>query len=428
MTSVYVVDDDHSIGVVLEAYIKNHGYDDVKVESNPQNALIYLKDHQPDLIISDVSMPQMDGYTFVENFRTYAHLKHTPVVFLSARKTYQDLRKSLQLGVNDYLFKPFKTEEIKDILNTYLSPEALAAVKAEQASPTEKKPEMPVPERYQIIEEIGEGGSAVVYRGRDTVLDRDVAIKKMSIQHLSDAEKEFFKTVFVKEAKTIAGLKNPYIIDIYDLIFAPDDEGCSIIMELVQGHDLNQYLQQSSLSLQELIDIFIKIATGLVYAHKKGIVHRDIKPENILIAPGIVKITDFGLAHPETSANDGQSAGTLTYMAPEQLSAQGGIDIRSDIYAFGALMYYALTGKTCFESSNISERIERMFEEELELPHLLNPKVPVALSALTSQCVCIDKERRYGTMEKVKTELQNLLLYLSEEELKEQWSLSNSSD
>jgi CheY-like chemotaxis protein/tRNA A-37 threonylcarbamoyl transferase component Bud32 len=422
VTSVYVVDDDRSIGVVLEAYIKKYGCDEVVVESDPLRALAFLKDHHPDLIISDVSMPGLDGYSLVEGFRKYPHLKHTPVVFLSARKTYQDLRKSLQLGVNDYLFKPFKGNEIEDILNTYLSPANLND--AVQVSELLVDPPSIV-ERYQILEQIGEGGSAVVYRGFDTVLERDVAIKKMSTQHLSAAEKDFFKNVFVKEAKTIAGLKNPYIIDIYDLIFYDDDAGCSIIMELIDGDDLNQYLKKNSLTLRELLDIFTKVATGLIYAHEQGIVHRDIKPENILIAPDVVKITDFGLAHPETTAHDGQSAGTLTYMAPEQLSSQGGIDIRSDIYAFGALMYYALTGKTCFESSNISERIERMFEEELELPHLINPKVPVALSALTSQCVCIDKERRYATMNTVKAELDNLLLYLSEEELKAEWSLSS---
>lgn len=417
MTSVYVVDDDKSIGVVLEAYIRNYGCKEVVVESDPAQALTFLQDHHPDLIISDVSMPHIDGYTFVERLREYPHLKRTPVVFLSARKTYQDLRKSLQLGVNDYLFKPFKADEIRDVLNTYLQERPEGAVAEEAPSPV-------IPERYELLDIIGEGGSATVYRGRDTLLDRDVAVKKMSIQHLSPAEKDFFKNVFVKEAKTIAALKNPYIIEIYDLIFHPNDEGCSIVMELIQGHDLSQHLQRNSLTLQALLDVFIKVASGLVYAHDQGLVHRDIKPENILIAPNIVKITDFGLAHPETTQNEGPSAGTLTYMAPEQLSAQGGIDARSDIYAFGALMYYTLTGKTCFESSNISERIERMFDEELELPHLLNTDIPVALSALVSQCVCIDKERRYSSMMKVKTELENLLLYLSEEELANAFQLN----
>lgn len=409
MTSVYVVDDDKSIGVVLEAYIRNYGCDEVFVESDPAQALTFLQDHHPDLIISDVSMPHIDGYTFVEKLRQYPHLKRTPVVFLSARKTYKDLRRSMQLGVNDYLFKPFKAEQIKDILNTYL-----------REKPEEEQTELSapvIPERYELLDIIGEGGSATVYRGRDNLLDREVAVKKMSIEHLSPTEKDFFKNVFVKEAKTIAALKNPYIIEIYDLIFHPNDAGCSIVMELIQGHDLSQHLKRNTLALSALLDIFIKVASGLVYAHEQGLVHRDIKPENILIAPNVVKITDFGLAHPETAQNEGPSAGTLTYMAPEQLSAQGGVDARSDIYAFGALMYYTLTGKTCFESSNISERIERMFEEELELPHLLNPSVPVALSALISQCVCIDKERRYSSMIKVKTELENLLLYLSEEEL-----------
>jgi len=404
-----------------ETYIKKYGCDEVIVESDPLRALVFLKDHNPDLIISDVSMPEMDGYALVEGFRKYPHLKTTPVIFLSARKTYQDLRKSLQLGVNDYLFKPFDLHAIEEVLNTYLNPLVLEAP-GQGFEGSVVKPS--VVERYQILEQIGQGGSAVVYWGFDTVLERDVAIKKMLTQHLSVAEKDFFKNVFVKEAITIAALKNPYIIDIYDLIFYDNNAGCSIIMELIDGDDLGKYLQKNVLTLRALLDIFIKVASGLTYAHEQGIVHRDVKPENILIAPDVVKITDFGLARPETTVYDGESAGTLTYMAPEQLSAQGGIDTRSDIYAFGALMYYALTGKTCFESSNISERMERMFDEELELPHLLNPRVPVALSALTSQCVCIDKERRYATMNTVKSELDNLLLYLSEEELEEVWSLS----
>lgn len=421
MATVFVIDDDETIGAILKSHISSCGYQ-VNLESDPQRALVTLKEQSPDLILSDVSMPHLDGYELLTELRTYSHLKKTPIVFISGRKTYQDLRRSLQLGANDYLFKPFTMESINDILNTYLKD----IQPQDQELLSTLHPQEPIKDRYTIIKKVGEGGSAVVYKGLDSLLDREVAIKRMSTQSLSAEKKTFFKKIFFEEAKIVASLKNPYIIEVYDFVYSNSEgEGCSIIMEFVEGHDLKAYLEQNALPLSDLLKYFIQIAMGLEYAHNQGIVHRDIKPENILLShEGQLKITDFGLARLQNATPEEQNAGTLVYMAPEQLSNQGGIDIRSDVYSLGALMYYLLTKKTCFESDDIAERMERMFGEELELPHLINAKIPVVLSALISQCVCIDKEQRYASMLEVQHQLESLLAYLTEYELNQSFSLA----
>ncbi len=419
---VQIVDDDETIRVILESYITSKGFEVFSCES-ADKALDYLENHKPHLIISDISMPSLDGYSFVEKLNEDENLADIPVVFLSARKTYKDLRKSIQLGVKDYLFKPFKIQELQEVLDTHLieSSTETAGVKKTDVEKTDI-----TTLRYQIQKEIGSGGSATVFLATDNLLNRPVAIKKMSSSQMNEAEKKFFTEAFLQEAQIVANLENPYIVKVYDYI-KHENGDCSIVMEWVDGSDLESLLKKELVSLSFLLEIMIKVAKGLAYAHEHEVVHRDIKPENVLMSKeGEPKIADFGLARLKNAGLDQQDlgAGTLLYMAPEQLASQENtLDTRSDIYAFGAMMYYIFTGKSCFESSNMTERMERMFSEELELPHLVSKKVPIPLSALISQCVCIEKELRFSTIEDVQKELTNLLNHLSEEELQEPFKL-----
>lgn len=198
--------------------------------------------------------------------------------------------------------------------------------------------------RYQILETIGQGGMGAVFRAKDSKLGRMVAIKRL-LPAFSSNEKAFSR--FITEAKSLASLNHPNIVNVYD--FDEDNDGHFITMEYVEGGSLANLLKEKGkLSADEAMDIFVHICSGLAQAHEKGIIHRDIKPANILInSVGIPKLTDFGIAQVADSGDmtkTGVAMGTAKYMAPEQEMDAGSVDARADIYSLGVTLYEMLTG------------------------------------------------------------------------------------
>jgi len=229
---------------------------------------------------------------------------------------------------------------------------------------------------YEILGPLGAGGMGEVYRARDTRLDREVAIKVLP-EELADDEDRLRR--FEREAKTLASLNHPNVAGIHGV----DEEGevCFLALELVPGEDLEERLKRGALPLDEALDICRQIAEGLEAAHEAGVVHRDLKPANVRVTrDGIVKILDFGLAKPirpqltregTTSAEsdsfllteEGLVLGTPTYMSPEQARGKP-IDRRTDIWAFGCVLYECLTGKRAFEGDSFSDLMVAILERE----------------------------------------------------------------
>lgn len=256
-------------------------------------------------------------------------------------------------------------------------------------------PGMFLGERYEIIEKIGSGGMADVYKAKCHRLNRMVAIKFLKPEYSSDPK---CVTNFRKEAESCAGLTHPNIVSVYDV----GDEGDLhyIVMELVEGITLKRYIEKrGQLDLKEAIGIAIQIAQGLEAAHAKHVVHRDIKPQNIILSrEGKVKVADFGIARATTSNTIQELAiGSVHYLSPEQ--ARGGYsDERSDIYSLGITMYEMLAGKLPFVGdSNVSVAIAQINNTAAPISEM-NPNISPAVEKIVRKCMSKKPERRYQTV------------------------------
>ncbi len=248
--------------------------------------------------------------------------------------------------------------------------------------------------RYEIIEEIGRGGMAVVYLAKCLVLNRYVAIKTLRPEFRED--EEFIKR-FKIEAQSAGNLSHPNLVSIYDVGNEGDTE--YIVMEYVEGITLKQYLSAKGvLPEKEAIDFASQICSGLEHAHKKGIVHKDIKPENILITKeGILKITDFGIAkalNQGTITTGSMAMGSVHYFSPEQ--ARGSfVDAKTDIYSVGVLLYEMATGKRPFDGDSAISIAMQHIETEPVRPSIINANVSSSLEAVILKAMKKDTFERY---------------------------------
>lgn len=246
--------------------------------------------------------------------------------------------------------------------------------------------------RYEVISKIGAGGMADVYKGKDHMLNRYVAIKVLKEEFKED---ENFVRKFRSEAQAAAGLIHPNVVNVYDV---GEDRGLYyMVMELVEGITLKEYIDKKGrLSHKETISIAIQMCTGIGVAHAANIIHRDIKPQNIIISKdGKVKVTDFGIAKATTSNTISSNAmGSVHYTSPEQ--ARGGFsDQKSDIYSIGITLYEMVTGQVPFDGdSTVSVAIKHL-QEEITPPSEIVPDIPYSLEQIILKCTQKNGERRY---------------------------------
>lgn len=248
--------------------------------------------------------------------------------------------------------------------------------------------------RYEILEKIGEGGMATVYKARCNILKRYVAVKVLREEYTTD--EEFIKR-FNTEAQAAASLTHPNIVSIFDV--GHEDNVYYIVMELVQGKTLKEIINEDGvLPWKWSINIAIQVASALETAHKNNIVHRDIKPHNIIITEdGIAKVTDFGIAKAVSNSTItafGTTIGSVHYFSPEH--ARGGYtDAKSDIYSLGVVMYEMLTGRVPFDADTpVSIALKHMQEKPIE-PMKLNPSIPFAINKIIMKAMEKEPSLRY---------------------------------
>ena len=260
--------------------------------------------------------------------------------------------------------------------------------------------------RYEILERIGTGGMAVVFKGRDHRLNRLVAIKILKDDLAKDAE---FRRRFHDESQAVAMLSHPNIMAVYDV--SRSDQVEYIVMELIDGITLKQYMQRKGgpLSWKEALHFITQIMKALSHAHGRGIIHRDIKPQNIMVLrDGSIKVTDFGIARLASAAQSTltqEALGSVHYISPEQ--ARGSrIDGRSDIYSAGVVLYEMLTGRLPFEGDTpVSVAIQHINSIPLP-PRELNPDIPEALEAITMKAMAPKVENRYRNADEMLYDLE----------------------
>ena len=274
---------------------------------------------------------------------------------------------------------------------------------------------------FEILEKLGEGGMGVVYKARDTHLDRLVAIKLLPPDKVADLDR---RLRFVQEAKTASALNHPGIVTIYDI--AQHDGVDFIAMEFVPGRTLDRVIARRGLRLTEAVDYGIQIADALAAAHGAGIVHRDLKPSNMVVTEqGRIRVLDFGVAkllersalgageQPSTSTShalvtaQGAIVGTVAYMSPEQAEGKA-VDARTDIFSLGAVLFEMVTGQRAFQGDSALSTLTAVLDEEPKPVSQLREAVPRELERVITRCLRKDPDRRWQAMSDVKIALREL--------------------
>ncbi len=259
--------------------------------------------------------------------------------------------------------------------------------------------------RYEILEKVGGGGMALVYKAKCRLLNRFVAVKVLRPEFINDDD---FINKFRRESQAAASLSHPNIVGIYDV--GEEDNIHYIVMEFINGKTLKQVIREKTkLNTEETIDIAMKIADALSHAHENHIVHRDIKPHNILVTEdGIVKVTDFGIARAATTStmtNTSNVIGSVHYFSPEQ--ARGGYtDEKSDIYSLGVVMYEMITGRVPFQGDSPISVALKHIQDDIEPPTNFDDSIPEDLERIIMKCVQKDQSLRYGDIKSLLVDLK----------------------
>lgn len=274
---------------------------------------------------------------------------------------------------------------------------------------------------YRILELLGAGGMGTVYKARDEKLDRVVALKVLPPDAISQEDR---RRRFLQEARAASALNHPNILTVYEIGEAGGKP--YMAMEYVQGETLRQKITSRSLTVLDALGIAIQITEGLAKAHEHGIAHRDLKPENLIVShDGYAKILDFGLAklierkrRPlqanstdqtiiQVNTQSGLIMGTISYMSPEQLLGQR-VDLRSDIFSFGVVLYETLTGHGPFANENSIDMMHAILHEEPKPPHAIKPDLPRDFQRILAKAMAKAPKERYQTIKELSAELKSL--------------------
>jgi eukaryotic-like serine/threonine-protein kinase len=250
--------------------------------------------------------------------------------------------------------------------------------------------------RYQVLGELGQGAMGVVYKAKDPLIDRVVAIKTINLSLAMD-EKDEYEGRFYQEAKAAGRLNHPNIVTIYDV--GKSGDVAYIAMEFLEGRELRDIMnERGMLPVDQVLDVVAQVALGLAYAHEHGIVHRDVKPSNImLVRDGHVKITDFGIARMASAAvrtQTGMVLGSPKYMSPEQVMGKE-IDQRSDIFSLGVMLYEMLTREAPFDGENVNAIMYQTLNVIPVPPNSVNPAVPEMVNFIVAKALAKGIEDRY---------------------------------
>jgi eukaryotic-like serine/threonine-protein kinase len=273
---------------------------------------------------------------------------------------------------------------------------------------------------YQVLEPLGAGGMGVVYRGRDTRLDRTVAVKVLAAPLAADPQ---FRERFDREARSLSAINHPHICALYDI--GRQDTVDFLVMELVEGESLAARLERGPLATDEALRIGSQVADALDHAHRAGIVHRDLKPGNVMLSPGGTKLLDFGLARqtapstlgrmattelrgatqPGSLTGQGTILGTFHYMAPEQVEGRDA-DARSDIWAFGCLLYEMLSGRRAFDGASPASLIAAILERQPAPIDVAGTPLAFGLQRLIAACLEKRPDERFQSMRDVRRAIE----------------------
>jgi serine/threonine protein kinase len=435
MTRFLVVDDDCDLTRLISDWLsslKHH----VIVKHTGAEGRAALSAGNFDLVLLDWELPDANGPDLCREYRENGG--RAPVLLLTGRGRLKDKEVGFEAGADDYLVKPFRPKELelrmKALMRRSISTEPVPSSEnpsghlhdaetrvdvssAVQAETSSAAPPANLPGRYEITGMLGTGAMGVVFKAKDKLLKRTVAMKKL--QQLTSRQS---LERFTLEAQSIAQLSHPNIVSVFDFGVS-EDRKPFFIMEYLDGTSLEKVLEtEKHLKLNRALPIFIQICRALEHAHSKGVIHRDLKPSNLILQKDpdgqeYVKIVDFGIVklidrpdlQDQKITRHGQIFGSPHYMSPEQVLGHD-LDQQTDVFSFGCIMYECVTGATAFQGENDFDSMQMRLTERPLPFDAIRPdfQLPGALQFIVFKMLEIDPANRYQSLTEVKLSLEQL--------------------
>lgn len=367
---ILVIEDEAGIRESLARMLRFEGHQ-VLEAWNGKTGLAQAQAELPELIVSDVTMPELDGYGLLERLRADARTAAIPFIFLTARSGRDDMRKGMALGADDYLWKPFTRDELLAAIAARVQRRQTmqGPVMAAPTSPGSVPNGQPQVKGYRLVKKLGRGGMSQVWlaeRGDGG----EVALKLFDVRVHEDPR---LLHRFIQEYALLAQIEHPNVARIYEQGFA--DEHVYIAMEYFPAGDIRAALA-AGLSEAQALDWTRQVASALVPIHAHGIVHRDLKPANLMRrADGTLALIDFGVAKHLTDdleqTRTGEVVGSPYYLSPEQAAGRA-VSLASDVYSLGLLCYEFLTGRRAYQGETLDELVrQHQYAPLPELPPAL---------------------------------------------------------
>ena len=378
---VLVVDDDPTVREIVAAVLEASEIEVHEADTGAA-AVRAVDDLEPDLVVLDITMPDMDGWDALDRIRSTSDV---PVLMLTALVEEEDKVRALRKGADDYVAKPLSPAEFS------------ARVEALLRRAMRTRPPVSEVGSYRLEAELGRGGMGVVYRARHASMDRVVALKVLPAELTPD---KVARERFIREWKTAASLQHPNIVPIYDA--GEIDGRLFIAMRFIDGADLASAIDEArQFSLDRTVAVIAQIGPALDAAHAQGVVHRDVKPGNILLEGERAWLTDFGLAKiaepSRVISKPGQAIGTPEYLAPEQVR---GLPITgaTDVYALGCVAFEMLTGRSPF--AHVVPSIALLYAHMSAAPPAVSDVragLPAAVDEVIAKALAKEPAERYET-------------------------------
>jgi eukaryotic-like serine/threonine-protein kinase len=415
-TDILIVDDDAVIREYLRLHLTGAGFS-VRMAEDGQAGLEIVTAKPPDLIISDISMPRMDGFDFLEAVRAQPSTEKIPIILLTQYSDLSVFRRGMELGADDFLAKPVKRQDLLNSVNARLKRlEALRRAQLAQnaqkdAQKSVRKP-LVQPEAvgqgidldgYRLLKKLGEGGMSQVFLAEKADDSAQHVLKLARISEHDDGEN---MQRFLSEHALVSQIDHPSIAKIFSLGFS--DTHAYIAMEYFPNGDLRRLLAKP-VAPEVAVAAILQVASALAPVHEKGIVHRDLKPDNVMIrANGSLALADFGIAkHLQTLLNEtahGEVFGTPVYIAPEQATGKE-VDHRADLYSLGAMFYELLVGKSPYQAKDA----QAMLYQHVQAPLPVLPDHLSMFQPLVHRMLAKKPADRPQTANEVINELSRLL-------------------
>lgn len=396
---VVIADDSMVMRKTINRLLAEAGFEVVAQASDGRAVVEEVRRHRPDLVVLDINMPVMGGLDALKIMR--AEDPSVRVLICSAVVEEGTIRRGISAGAVGYITKPFDHEKlVQAVEHLVRSAPKTGGQKADESSPLGVSALGP----YKVMEPLGEGGMAVVYKGEDLSLGREVALKIIKDEFASNAD---LVVRFLNEARAVARVNHPNVVNVY---YAGSDKGKHFFaMELLRGPDLEELVARDGpMDERRALSFVVQAGCGLAAAAAQNLVHCDVKPSNLVtVAGGLIKVTDFGIARAASDSDvdpEADIAGTPCFMSPEQVLGQA-IDLRADIYALGATLYYLLTGVPPYDGDDGVEIALRQVHDPV-------PQIPTASKAvnkLLSRMMAKNRDGRYATYNELLTQIRSAL-------------------